>query len=407
VGKPIFLALLIVTVSFVPLFALEGQAGRLFKPLVATKTLSMLVAALISVVIVPVLIYFLVRGRIPPEEKNPVVRLLIRIYDPLFHLAVKLRYLMLLLFFLMGVSTLYLYEKLGREFMPPLNEGTILYMPTSVPSISRQEIFRIINLQDRILKEFPEVESVFGKAGRAETATDPAPFSMIETFITLKPEEEWRKVKERRFYSDWSIPEVIKDVLRALFPEERRITFTELIREMDRAISVPGLSNMWTMPIKGRIDMITTGIQTPLGIKIYGSDINTLNEIAQHIEALLRNVDGIMSIFGERTARATYLEIRPNRSVLERYGLTVSDVNMAVATLFANTPASTMILGRERYGITLGVPLDYRYDVENLMIPLGDRLIPLSAVAEVVRTESPISIKSENGMLTRWDTTYP
>ncbi len=402
VGKPIFLALLIVTVSFVPLFALEGQAGRLFKPLVATKTLSMLVAAIISVIVVPVLIYFLVRGRIPPEEKNPLVRLLIRVYDPLFHLAVKLRYLMLILFLLMGAGTVYLYEKLGREFMPPLNEGTILYMPTSVPSVSRQEIFRIINIQDRILKDFPEVESVFGKAGRAETATDPAPFSMIETFITLKPEEEWRKVREERFYSDWNIPEPLKDILRKIFPEERTITFTELIREMDRAISVPGLSNMWTMPIKGRIDMITTGIQTPLGIKIYGDDINTLNEIAQQIEGLLRGVDGIMSIFGERSVKATYVEIRPRRSALERYGLTVEDVNMAIARLFANTPASTMILGRERYGITLGVPLDYRYDLENLMIPLRDKLIPLSAVAEIVRTESPISIKSENGMLTSY-----
>ncbi len=402
VGKPIFLALLIVTVSFVPLFALEGQAGRLFKPLVATKTLSMLVAAVISVIVVPVLIYFLVRGRIPSEEKNPIVRFLIRVYDPLFHMAVRLRYLMLLLFVAMAASTVYLYEKLGREFMPPLNEGTILYMPTSVPSVSRQEIFRIINIQDRILKEFPEVESVFGKAGRAETATDPAPFSMIETFITLKPEEEWRKVKVERFYSDWNLPESVKDLLRRLFPEERTITFTELIREMDRAISVPGLSNMWTMPIKGRIDMITTGIQTPLGIKIYGDDINTLNELAQRIEQLLRNVDGIMSIFGERSARATYVEIRPRREALERYGLTVADVNMAVAKLFANAPASTMILGRERYSITLGVPLDYRYDIENMMLPLKGRLIPLSAVAEVVRTESPISIKSENGMLTSY-----
>ncbi len=402
VGKPIFLALLIVTVSFVPLFALEGQAGRLFKPLVATKTLSMLVAALISITIVPVLIYILVRGKIPPEEKNPLVRLLHKIYDPIFHLAVKLRYLLLLLFFVMGASTLYFYEKLGREFMPTLNEGTILYMPTSVPSISRQEVFRIINIQDRILAQFPEVESVFGKAGRAETATDPAPMSMIETFITLKPEEEWRKIKEKRFYSDWNIPEFLKDLLRRLFPEERNITYTELIREMDQAISVPGLSNMWTMPIKGRIDMITTGIQTPLGIKIYGDDINTLNDLAQQIEQLLKNVEGIMSIFGERSTKATYLEIRPKREALERYGLTVSDINMAIAQLFANAPASTMILGRERYGITLGIPLDYRYDLENLMLPLKGKLVPLSAVADIVRTESPISIKSENGLLTSY-----
>ncbi len=402
VGKPIFLALLIVTVSFVPLFALEGQAGRLFKPLVATKTLSMLVAAIISVIIVPVLVYFLVRGKIPPEEKNPIVRFLLKVYDPVFHFAVKIRYILLILFVLMGVSTFYFYEKLGREFMPALNEGTILYMPTSVPSVSRQEIFRIINIQDRILKQFPEVESVFGKAGRAETATDPAPFSMIETFITLKPEHEWRKVKEERFYSNWIIPEFMKNLLRKVFPEERTITYTELIREMDQAISVPGLSNMWTMPIKGRIDMITTGIQTPLGIKIYGDNINTLNDIAQQIEQTLKDVDGVMSIFGERSTKATYVEIRPKREALQRYGLTVSDINMAIAQLFANSPASTMILGRERYGITLGVPLDYRYDLENLMLPLKNKLIPLSAVADVVKTESPISIKSENGLLTSY-----
>ncbi len=402
VGKPIFLALLIVTVSFVPLFALEGQAGRLFKPLVATKTLSMLVAAIISVIIVPVFIYYFVRGPIPPEHRNPIVRLLIKTYDPLYHMAVKLRYLMLLLFVLMGVGTFFIYEKLGREFMPPLNEGTLLYMPTSVPSVSRQEIFRIINVQDRIIKEFPEVQSVLGKAGRAETATDPAPFSMIETFITLKPESEWRRVKGERFYSGWSLPEPIKNLLRRLFPEERPIELTELIREMDQAISVPGLSNMWTMPIKGRIDMITTGIQTPLGIKIYGDDINKLNQIAQHIEQMIKDVDGIMSVFGERSIKATYVEIIPRREVLERYGLTVSDINMAIAQLFANSPASTMILGRERYGITLGVPLDYRYDLENLMLPLKGKLIPLSAVAHIVRTESPISIKSENGLLTSY-----
>ena len=402
VGKPIFLALLIVTVSFVPLFALEGQAGRLFKPLVATKTLSMVVAAIISVVIVPVLIYYLVRGRIPPEEKNPIVRVLIKLYSPFFHAAVKLRYLVLVLTLIVGASTVYLYEKLGREFMPPLNEGTLLYMPTTVPSLSRVEALRIINIQDRILAQFPEVQSVFGKAGRAETATDPAPISMIETFITLKPEEEWRKVKEERFYSNWNIPEGLKNLLRKVFPEERPISYTELIREMDKAISMPGLSNMWTMPIKGRIDMITTGIQTPLGIKIYGDDIRKLNKVAQEIEQTLKGTEGIMSIFGERSANASYIEIRPKREALDRYGLTVEDVNGAIASLFANSPVSVMVLGRERYNITLGVPIDYRYDLESLMLPLKGKLIPLSAVADIVRTESPISIKSENGLLTSY-----
>ncbi|HIQ49233.1 MAG TPA: efflux RND transporter permease subunit [Aquifex aeolicus] len=399
VGKPIFFALLIVTVSFVPLFALEGQAGRLFSPLVATKTLSMFLASVISVFVVPVLAYYLIRGRIPGEEKNPIVKVLIKIYDPLFHFSIKLRYLLLIAFIGIGALTVYLYEKLGREFMPPLNEGALLYMPTTTPSVSRQEILRIINIQDRILAEFPEVETVFGKAGRAETATDPAPMSMIETFITLKPQEEWRKVKEERFYSNWNIPEWLKDILRKIFPEERPLTYAELIREMDKAISLPGLSNMWTMPIKGRIDMITTGIQTPLGIKIYGDDVNRLNEIAQKIEMLLKNVEGIMSVFGERSANASYIEIIPKREALERYGITVEDVNKAISTLFANTPISTVILGRERYSITLGVPLDYKYDLENFTIPLKGELIPLSAVADIVKRESPVSIKSENGLL--------
>jgi len=399
VGKPIFFALLIVTVSFVPLFALEGQAGRLFKPLVATKTLSMLVASIISVVVVPVLAYYLIRGRIPGEEKNPLVKLLIKIYDPIFHISIKLRYLLLILFLLMGVATFYLYKKLGREFMPPLNEGTLMYMPTTVPSVSRQEMLRILNIQDRILKEFPEVETVLGKAGRANTPTDPAPLSMIETFITLKPQEEWRKVRVERFYSDWNIPEFLKDILRKVFPEERPLTYAELIREMDKAISLPGLSNMWTMPIKGRIDMITTGIQTPLGIKVYGDDVNKLNEIAQEIEKLLKNVPGIMSVFGERSANALYVEIIPKREALERYGLTVGDINEAIMTLFANKRISAMIFGRERYSITLGIPLDYRYELETLSLPLKDKLVPLSAVADIVVRESPSSIKSENGLL--------
>ncbi len=399
VGKPILFALLIVTVSFVPLFALEGQAGRLFKPLVATKTLSMLLASVVSVVVVPVLAYYLIRGRVPGEERNPLVRTLTRLYEPLFHLAVKLRYFLLVVFLFMGGATLYLYERLGREFMPPLNEGTIMYMPTTTPSVSRQEILRILNLQDRILASFPEVESVLGKAGRADTATDPAPFSMIETFITLKPEEEWRKIPVDRFYSGWNLPPWLKDLLGKVFPEERTITYPELIREMDRAIALPGLSNMWTMPIKGRIDMITTGIQTPLGIKIYGDDVNTLNRIAQEIERILKGVEGVMSVFGERSATGGYVEIIPRREALERYGLSVEELNGAIATLFANAPVSTMYLGRERYRITLGVPLDYRYDLENFMLPLGREIVPLSAVAEVVRKESPVSIKSENGLL--------
>ncbi len=399
VGKPIFFALLIVTVSFVPLFALEGQAGRLFKPLVATKTLSMLVASIISLLIVPVLMYYFVRGRIPQEDRNPIVRLLIKLYSPLFHISVKFRYLVLLITAGLALSTFWLYKNIGSEFMPELKEGTIMYMPTTPPSVTIQEISRILNIQDQIFMAFPEVETVFGKAGRADTSTDPAPLSMIETIITLKPEEEWRKVKVERFYSDWNIPDFLKSPLRWLFPEERTITYEKLIKEMDQAISMPGLVNGWTMPIKGRIDMITTGVRTPIGIKIYGNDINTTSEIAQKIEELLKGMEGIMSIYGERTSTATYIEIRPKRELLYKYGLNIEDINKAIERLMANTPASVMIKGRERYSITLGIPLDYRYNLEYLAIPVGDKLVYLGDVAEIVRTESPTSIKSENGLL--------
>lgn len=371
VGRPILFALLVVAVSFLPMLALKGQAGKLFSPLVITKTLAMVVASLLSVIAFPVLLYYTGRGKILSEDRNPLVKALIKLYSPFFFLSIRLRYLLLIIAVASIPASYLLYKNLGREFMPDLNEGSILYMPTTAPSISIQEAQRLLTLQDRIIKGFPEVESVFGKAGRADTPTDPAPISMIETTITLRPENQWRE----------------------------GMTYEKLISELDNALRIPGVVNSWTMPIKGRIDMISTGIRTPLGIKVFGKDVKELSRIALDIEKALKDLEGVMSVYGERITGATYLEIIPDRKKLHLYGLTLEDLNSAIEVLFANTPVSTYIEGRERYNITLGIPRDYREGVENLYLPLKDSLIPIKAVAEVRRVESPMEIKSENGML--------
>ncbi|GBC88263.1 Cation efflux system protein CusA [bacterium HR13] len=374
VGKPIFFALLVVAVSFVPMLALKGQAGRLFGPLVLTKTFAMLVASVLSLLVFPVLLYYLGRGRVLAEEKNPIVQALIKLYEPLFRLSLRLRYFILFLVLLSFPLSYFLYESLGREFMPDLREGTLLYMPTTAPGISIQEVQRLLTLQDKVIKSFPEVEVVFGKAGRASTPTDPAPLSMIETTISLKPQEEWRK----------------------------GMTYEKLISELDRALQFPGVVNSWTMPIKGRIDMISTGIRTPLGIKVFGSDINTLSELVLEFERALQGMEGVMSVYADRLTGSTYVEIIPDREKLALYGLRLEDVVSAVEMLLANSLVSVYISGRERYGITLGVPRDYRQDLENLILPLGDKAVPLKAVAQVKKVESPAEIKSENGLLTAY-----
>lgn len=374
VGKPIFFALLVVAVSFVPMLALKGQAGRLFGPLVLTKTFAMLVASVLSLLVFPVLLYYLGRGRVLAEEKNPIVQALIKLYEPLFRLSLRLRYFILFLVLLSFPLSYFLYESLGREFMPDLREGTLLYMPTTAPGISIQEVQRLLTLQDKVIKSFPEVEVVFGKAGRASTPTDPAPLSMIETTISLKPQEEWRK----------------------------SMTYEKLISELDRALQFPGVVNSWTMPIKGRIDMISTGIRTPLGIKVFGSDINTLSELVLEFERALQGMEGVMSVYADRLTGSTYVEIIPDREKLALYGLRLEDAVSAVEMLLANSPVSVYISGRERYSITLGVPRDYRQDLENLILPLGDKAVPLKAVAQVKKVESPAEIKSENGLLTAY-----
>ncbi len=371
VGRPIFFALLVVALSFVPMLVLKGQAGRLFEPLVLTKTYAMVVASIISVVFFPVLLYYLGRGKVLREEKNPMVSLLIRLYAPIFYLSLRLRHAILLLALLSIPATYVLYKSLGREYMPDLREGSLLYMPVTAPGISLQEVQKLLTLQDRIIKGFPEVESVFGKAGRANTPTDPAPLSMIETTIILKPESQWRE----------------------------GMTHEKLLSELDRALQVPGVVNSWTMPIKGRIDMISTGIRTPLGIKVFGKDIEELSELVLEIESALSGMEGIISLYGERLTGATYMEVIPKRERLSLYGLSFEELTSTVDMLLANTPLSLFLSDRERYSITLGVPLDYRERLESLLLPVGDRLVPLGSVAEIIRKESPMEIKSENGML--------
>ncbi|MCS6958332.1 MAG: CusA/CzcA family heavy metal efflux RND transporter [Aquificaceae bacterium] len=371
VGRPIFFALLVVAISFVPMLALKGQAGRLFGPLVLTKTLAMLVASFLSLLLFPFLLSYFGRGRPLPEDKNPVVKILVKLYTPLFWLSIRLRYLMLLFAILSLPLSYLLYRHLGREFMPDLKEGSLLYMPTTAPGISLQTAQELLTLQGRIIKSFPEVESVFGKAGRASTPTDPAPISMIETTIVLKPQSQWRE----------------------------GMTQEKLLSELDRVLQFPGLVNSWTQPIKGRIDMISTGIRTPLGIKVFGNDIEKLSQVVLMMEEALRGMEGVMSLYAERTTSATYLEIVPDRQRLTLYGISLEELSSIIDMLLANSPISLYISGRERYLITLGVPRDYRQDLENLLLPIGDKLLPLRAVAQVKRVESPMEIKSEGGML--------
>lgn len=370
VGKPIFLALLIVAVSFVPMLALKGQAGKLFEPLVLTKTFSMLSASVLSLIIIPILIFYLARGKILPESKHPIVKILVKVYNPLFFVSIKYRFLLILLIPISMIGNYLIYKDIEKEFMPQLNEEVLLYMPITSPGISIQEAQNLLTLQNKIIKSFPEVQTVFGKAGRADTSTDPAPLSMIETFITLKPENMWRQ----------------------------GMTFEKLISEMDSALQLPGVVNSWTMPIRGRIDMISTGIRTPLGIKVYGKDIEDSVNLAIKIESALSNINGIMNVYAERSSFATYLDIVPDREKLRLYGLKVEDISKTIEILFGNEPASKYVSGRERYNITLGIPRDLRQNPEDVILPLNDKYIPLKAVAEIKKSSSPAEIKSENGL---------
>ena len=376
VGPPLFFSLLIITVSFLPIFTLESQEGRLFGPLAFTKTFAMAAAAFLSVTLVPALMVIFMRGRIIPEHKNPINRFLIWIYRPLIRAVLKTKILTILLALAALAVSIWPARQLGSEFMPNLNEGTLLYMPTTLPGISVTKAAELLQMQDRIIKSFPEVESVYGKAGRAATATDPAPTEMFETIINLRPKDQWRP----------------------------GITIDDLKAEMDIALQFPGVSNAWTMPIRARIDMLSTGIRTPVGVKVFGTDLSEMEKIARQIEAVLRTVPGTSSAYAERVIGGYYLDIVPDRKALGRYGLSVGDVQDVIATALGGQTVTTTVEGRERYGVNIRYPRDLRSSPQaiatDVEVPLpGSGAIPLGEVAKVQLTRGATSIRTENGQL--------
>ena len=377
VGPALFFSLLIITVSFLPIFTLEAQEGRMFGPLAFTKTFAMASAALLSITLVPALMVIFVRGRIIPEKKNPINRALIAVYRPIIKGVLKAKTLTIALAVIVLAVSVWPVTKLGTEFMPNLNEGTLLYMPTTLPGLSITKSAELLQMQDRIIKSFPEVASVYGKAGRAQTATDPAPTEMFETIINLKPKNEWRP----------------------------GVTIDSLIAEMDKALQFPGVSNAWTMPIKARIDMLSTGIRTPVGIKVIGKDLNGMEGVARQIETVLKSVPGTSSAYAERVLGGYYLEIIPNREHLARYGLMVSDVQDVVAMALGAEPITTTIEGRERYTVAIRYPRDLRSDPQAIAkdvvvsLPGGGGTVPLSEVADIKLTQGPTTIRTENAKL--------
>src|SRR6266478_5461779 len=375
VGKPLFFALLIITVSFLPVFTLEAQEGRLFRPLAFTKTFAMFFASFLSITLAPVLMVLLIRGKIHPEGKNPVSRVLIALYHPIVRNVLRFKKTTILIAVLLLLVTIPIFPRLGSEFMPPLNEGMIFYMPTTLPGISVTAAGRLLQIQDRILKTFPEVDRVFGKSGRAETPTDPAPFSMMETTVMLKPESEWRK----------------------------GMTWDKLVDEMDRALRIPGVANAWTMPIKNRIDMLSTGIRTPVGIKVFGPDLKKIEEIGKQLEGVLPTIPGTRTVFAERVTGGYYLDINIRRDAVARYGLMVGDVGMLIESAIGGESISNTFEGRERYPINLRYARELRDDPEKLrrvLVPIMDGAqVPLGQLADIQLTAGPSMIKNEEGQL--------
>jgi Cu(I)/Ag(I) efflux system membrane protein CusA/SilA len=376
VGPALFFSLLVITVSFLPIFSLEAEEGRLFGPLAYTKTFAMAAAAWLSVTLVPALMVVFVRGRIIPERKNPINRGLIALYRPLIRGVLGAKTLTILLALAVLGASLWPARQLGSEFMPTLNEGTLMYMPTSLPGLSVTKAAELLQTQDRIIRSFPEVASVYGKAGRAQTATDPAPIEMFETIINLKPPAEWRD----------------------------GVTIDSLKVEMDRALQFPGVSNAWTQPIRARIDMLATGIRTPIGIKVFGTDLAQMEAIARQIETVLKTVPGTSSAYAERVIGGYFLDIIPDRIALGRYGLSVGDVQNAVVMALGGETVTTMVEGRERYGVTIRYPRDLRSDPQaiarevQVSIPAG-RAVPLGEVAKLERKRGATTIRTENGEL--------
>jgi Cu(I)/Ag(I) efflux system membrane protein CusA/SilA len=407
VGPALFYSLLVITVSFFPVFTLGEQSGRLFKPLAYTKTYAMAAAALLSITLVPVLMGWFIRGKIPKEEANPINRFLIRVYHPVVDFVLKWRVAVLLVAVLITVSIFLPLKKMGSEFMPPLYEGDLLYMPTTLPGISITQAKAVLQQTDRIIAQFPEVEHVFGKVGRAETATDPAPLSMLETTITLKPESAWPKVPVERFYSGWpGWTEWIKTPLRWVWPEEETVTVDQLTEKLNDAIKFPGLTNAWTMPIKTRIDMLSTGIKTPVGIKVMGDDLATLSRIGEQIEAVVRTIPGTLSVYAERVVGGNYLDYAIDREAAARYGLNVGDVEDVIQTAIGGMNVTETVEGLERYPVNIRYLRDFRSNLDALRrvlipTPTGAH-IPITQVADIQIRKGPPSIKSENTRRNAW-----
>jgi Cu(I)/Ag(I) efflux system membrane protein CusA/SilA len=418
VGPTLFYSLLVITVSFIPVFALQAQEGRLFKPLAYTKTYSMAAAAVLSITLAPILMGYFIRGKLPAEEKNPINRFLIRLYHPVIDFVIRWRWwvvaasavVVLWVFFpwnrfvtnylpegfvrnaSLAVGKLFPYQNLGSEFMPPLYEGDLLYMPTTFPGISTTKAREIIQQTDKIIKSFPEVHHVFGKIGRAETATDPAPMDMVETTIMLKDEGDWPAVN-------------IKDQNGKTIAHRKR-TVDELTEAMNAAIQFPGLNNAWTMPIKTRIDMLATGIKTPVGIKVAGPNLAELEHIASQIETVVRQVPGTSSVFAERVMGGNYIEFNINRDEIARYGLALGDVQEVLEVALGGMPLTTTVEGLERYSVNLRYDRDFRENLEALReiivpTPSGAQ-IPLGQLAKLSVVRAPMGVKSEGAIPNAW-----
>lgn len=374
-GKPLFFSLLIITVSFMPIFTLEAQEGRLFKPLAFTKTFSMFFAAFLSITLIPLLMVYFIRGKITPIDKNPLNRFLIRIYEPLLRLVLKWPLITVSLSVLILVLTVPLFLKMGSEFMPPLNEGTILYMPTTLPGISITKASQILGQQDAMLKRFPEVETVFGKIGRADTATDPAPMSMAEITITLKPEDQWRS----------------------------GMTWDKLIAQMDETVHFPGIPNIWWMPIQTRTEMLATGVRSAVGIKIYGRSLDEIDRVGKEIEGLLGGIPGTRSAFSERVSGGYFIDFKIDRQKAARYDLSVSDIEEMIESAIGGANVTTIVSGRERYTVNVRYPQEFRDDINKLgkvLVPTpSGAQVPMAQLADIsISTGAPM-IKDENGSL--------
>jgi Cu(I)/Ag(I) efflux system membrane protein CusA/SilA len=448
VGRPSFYSLLVIALSFLPIFALEAQEGKLFKPLAFTKNFSMAIAALLAITLVPaVLLLFthgnqkpetrdqvnqkpetrnqksasgfysgfwfqvsglfsgfrflvssLLKGRMLPEERHPISRVLFRVYGPPAHWVLRHARLVIALAIVIVLATIPIYFRLGHEFMPPLDEGVILYMPTTLPGISTTEASALLQKQDALLRQVPEVVRVFGKAGRADTSTDPAALSMMETTVILKPQSQWRR--KERWYSRW-MPSFLQPVVRPLWPD--RMSADELANDLDRRLQIPGQTNAWTMPIRNRIDMLTTGIRTPVGIKVFGADLKEIEAIGRQLEKIVSRVPGTRSVFGERVSGGFFVDFDIDRTAIGRYGLTIDDVQQTIMTAIGGENVSTTIEGRERYPINVRYPRELRDEMDKLArvlvaIPGGGQ-IPLGQLAALRIVEGPSMIRDENGKL--------